>query len=360
MNTRIFKIDPNNIDEAAQEALRECAMVIKEGGLVCMPTETVYGLGANAYDKQAVANIFKAKGRPSDNPLIVHISDYDMLELIVQEDFLQNGIMTTLADRFWPGPLTMIAPKTSIIPDCVSGGLNTVGVRLPRHPIARALIKVSGVPIAAPSANLSGKPSPTCFEHVREDMMGRVDIIIDGGDSEVGVESTVLDITGNPLNILRPGAVTLGDVNSVIQGAMEQDWHLAHGIDTSEAPKSPGLKYKHYAPLAPLYIFDADNCEKMVDAINKKIILEKNKKLSVGVLATDENRSYYRGADIVQSVGRRDNSMEHAANLFTSLRRFDEAGVDVIYAEMLPQTGVGDAVMNRLYRAAAGRIIKCE
>lgn len=360
MKTKIFKIDPYNIDEAAQEALRECAQVIKRGGLVCIPTETVYGLGANAYDENAVRNIFKAKGRPSDNPLIVHISDYDMLEMIVNEEFLKHSDMKALADHFWPGPLTMIAPKTSIIPPCVSGGLDTVGVRFPLHPIARALIKEAGVPIAAPSANLSGKPSPTCFEHVRDDMMGRVDIIIDGGDASVGVESTVLDITSKPLNILRPGAVTLDDINSVIQDTMEQDWHLAHGIDTSEAPKSPGLKYKHYAPSAPVYIFDADNCEKMVDAINKKIFIEKNKKLSVGVLATEENMRYYKGADIVQSVGKRESSMEHASALFTSLRRFDEAGVDVIFAEMLPQTGVGDAVMNRLYRAAAGRIIKCD
>lgn len=360
MDTKIFKINPDNIDDTAMLQLKECAEIIKKGGLVCMPTETVYGLGANAYDSVAVSNIFKAKGRPSDNPLIVHISNYDMLELIVKESFLQKGTMTALGDRFWPGPLTMIAPKTNIIPAAVSGGLDTVGVRYPNHPIAAALIKLAGVPIAAPSANLSGKPSPTCFEHVRDDMMGRVDVIIDGGDCSVGVESTVLDITGSVPNILRPGAVTLADVNSVIDGSIEADWHLAHGIDTSKAPKSPGLKYKHYAPNAPLYIFAAENCQIMVQGICEKIIEEKKKNLSVGVLATDENRGYYRDADMIQSVGARSNSMEHAAALFTSLRRFDEAGVDVIIAEMLPQTGVGDAVMNRLYRAAAGRVINLD
>lgn len=360
MDTKIFKINPDNIDDTAMLQLKECAEIIKKGGLVCMPTETVYGLGANAYDSVAVSNIFKAKGRPSDNPLIVHISNYDMLELIVKESFLQKGTMTALGDRFWPGPLTMIAPKTNIIPAAVSGGLDTVGVRYPNHPIAAALIKLAGVPIAAPSANLSGKPSPTCFEHVRDDMMGRVDVIIDGGDCSVGVESTVLDITGSVPNILRPGAVTLADVNSVIDGSIEADWHLAHGIDTSKAPKSPGLKYKHYAPNAPLYIFAAENCQIMVQGICEKIIEEKKKNLSVGVLATDENRGYYRDADMIQSVGARSNSMEHAAALFTCLRRFDEAGVDVIIAEILPQTGVGDAVMNRLYRAAAGRVINLD
>lgn len=360
MDTKIFKINPDNIDDTAMLQLKECAEIIKKGGLVCMPTETVYGLGANAYDSVAVSNIFKAKGRPSDNPLIVHISNYDMLELIVKESFLQKGTMTALGDRFWPGPLTMIAPKTNIIPAAVSGGLDTVGVRYPNHPIAAALIKLAGVPIAAPSANLSGKPSPTCFEHVRDDMMGRVDVIIDGGDCSVGVESTVLDITGSVPNILRPGAVTLADVNSVIDGSIEADWHLAHGIDTSKAPKSPGLKYKHYAPNAPLYIFAAENCQIMVQGICEKIIEEKKKNLSVGVLATDENRGYYRDADMIQSVGARSNSIEHAAALFTCLRRFDEAGVDVIIAEMLPQTGVGDAVMNRLYRAAAGRVINLD
>ncbi len=360
METKVFKINPDNIDGTAIVQLRECADIIKRGGLVCMPTETVYGLGANAYDPVAVSNIFKAKGRPSDNPLIVHICNYDMLELIVKDSFLQEGKMTALGDRFWPGPLTMIAPKTSIIPAVVSGGLDTVGVRYPCHPIASALIKLAGVPIAAPSANLSGKPSPTCFEHVKDDMMGRVDAIIDGGDCRVGVESTVLDITGSVPNILRPGAVTLADVKSVIEGSVEADWHLAHGIDTSKVPKSPGLKYKHYAPDAPLYIFTATDCQIMVQGICEKIIEEKNKKLSVGVLATDENRDYYKGADMVQSVGSGTNSMEHAAALFTCLRRFDEAGVDVIIAEMLPQTGVGDAVMNRLYRAAAGRVIKLD
>lgn len=360
MDTKIFKINPDHIDDTAMLQLKECAEIIKKGGLVCMPTETVYGLGANAYDSVAVSNIFKAKGRPSDNPLIVHISNYDMLELIVKESFLQKGTMTALGDRFWPGPLTMIAPKTNIIPAAVSGGLDTVGVRYPNHPIAAALIKLAGVPIAAPSANLSGKPSPTCFEHVRDDMMGRVDVIIDGGDCSVGVESTVLDITGSVPNILRPGAVTLADVNSVIDGSIEADWHLAHGIDTSKAPKSPGLKYKHYAPNAPLYIFAAENCQIMVQGICEKIIEEKKKNLSVGVLATDENRGYYRDADMIQSVGARSNSIEHAAALFTCLRRFDEAGVDVIIAEMLPQTGVGDAVMNRLYRAAAGRVINLD
>ncbi len=358
METRIVKVNPYNIDETARTQLAECAEIIRKGGLVCMPTETVYGLGANAYDPVAVSNIFRAKGRPSDNPLIVHISDYDILELIVTEEFLQKGIMTTLGSSFWPGPLTMIAPKTSIIPDVVSGGLDTVGVRFPSHPVAQELIKLAGVPIAAPSANLSGKPSPTCFEHVREDMMGRVDVIIDGGDCSVGVESTVLDITGQTPNILRPGAVTLEDVNKIIHGSTEAEWHHANGIDSSQKPKSPGLKYKHYAPQAPLYIFTASDYVKMAQGICEKIIEEKKKNLSVGVLATDENRGYYKEADIVQSVGAKDNSIEHAAMLFTALRRFDEAGVDVILSEILPQTGVGDAVMNRLYRAAAGRIIE--
>ena len=354
MNTEIIKIDKDNIDK---EKIAHCAKVIRRGGLVCFPTETVYGLGANAFNAEAVNNIYKAKGRPADNPLIVHIADYDMLELVTDCDGKQRDVLNKLGDKFWPGPLTLIAHRDDAVPSNVSCGLDTVGIRFPSHKIAQALIEAAGVPIAAPSANLSGKPSPTRASHVIEDMMGRVDIIIDGGNCDVGVESTVFDIAGEQMSILRPGAVTLEQISSVVSTADELDWMKPHS-DTTEKPRSPGLKYRHYAPNATVQICDGDG-DNVAKYIKNEIINAKKQGKSCGVLATDESICYYKEVDVVVlSLGSLENSLQQASNLFHCLRRFDDMGVDMVFAEALPRGGAGDAVMNRLYRAAGGNIIK--
>ena len=354
--TEIIKIDRNDIDP---QAIRRCADVLRGGGLVCFPTETVYGLGANAYRAEAVDRIYKAKGRPADNPLIVHISDCKMLDLVTDCAGTQREILNRLADRFWPGPLTVIASRAAAVPPNVSCGLDTVGIRFPSHPIARALIEAAGVPVAAPSANLSGKPSPTRASHVIEDLMGRADIIIDGGSCDVGVESTVFDIAGEKMSILRPGAVTLAHITSVVKDADALDWMHPQEERVVSKPRSPGLKYKHYAPKASVTIFDGPpDC--VAIRIHAEIKLRKKEGFSVGVLATDERICYYKEVGVVvQSLGSLEDSLQQASNLFHCLRKFDDMGIDVVFAEALPRGGAGDAVMNRLYRAAGGAIILC-
>lgn len=361
--TKILKIDAKNID---MKKINYCAEVIRSGGLVCFPTETVYGLGANAYNAKAVDSIFVAKGRPADNPLIVHISDNDMLELVTDSDGEQRENLDKLAKEFWPGPLTLIVHRDDAIPSNVSCGLDTVGVRFPSHPIAQALIKASGVPIAAPSANLSGKPSPTRAAHVIEDMTGRVDVIIDGGNCEVGVESTVFDISGEKNTILRPGAVTLNQISSIIQFADELDWRKPYDKN-GEAPRSPGLKYRHYAPKAKVVIYEGEYGS-IFNNIIKNIKLELEKGLKCGVLCSNENLPSYKEElekisspechqAIALSLGGLCNPLEQASNLFATLRAFDELNVDIIFAEAFPTGGAGDAVMNRLYRSAGGNIL---
>lgn len=356
MQTKVIKIDRNNIDT---KDIAYCADVIRNGGLVCFPTETVYGLGASAFNSEAVKNIYKAKGRPADNPLIVHISDYKMLELVTDCDGEQRNVLNKLAEAFWPGPLTLISHRDDAVPAEVSCGLDTVGIRFPSHPIARALIEAAGVPIAAPSANLSGKPSPTRAEHVIEDMMGRVDVIIDGGNCDVGVESTVFDIAGTKMSVLRPGAVTLEQLLSVVNTADELDWMKPH-MDSDEKPRSPGLKYRHYAPNATVNIYDGVR-PNLSNYIIEEIKNAKRQGFSVGVLATDESICYYKEVDgVVLSLGSLEDSLQQASNLFHCLRRFDDMGVDMVFAEAVPKGGAGDAVMNRLYRAAGGKIVTVE
>lgn len=337
-----------------------CAEVIKKGGLVCFPTETVYGLGASAFNTDAVNRIYEAKGRPADNPLIVHISNMQMLDVVTDCDGFQRDCLARMADKFWPGPLTMIAHRDDAVPSNVSCGLDTVGIRFPSHSIARALIEASEIPIAAPSANLSGKPSPTRAEHVIEDMMGRVDIIIDGGCCDVGVESTVFDIAGERMSILRPGAVTLEQILTVIESADELDWMNSDiSASSNEKPRSPGLKYRHYAPKASVTIYSG-KADKVQGRILYEINLRKNAGFCCGVLATDESICYYKDVGvIVQSLGGRADGLKQASNLFHCLRRFDDMGVNVVFAEALPRGGAGDAVMNRLYRAAGGNIVEC-
>lgn len=354
IETEIIKIDPDNIDEAA---LLHCAEVLRSGGLVCFPTETVYGLGANAFDAKAVDNIFRAKGRPNDNPLIVHINSYDMLPLITCCDGAQKEALMKLGEAYWPGPLTMIADRDSAIPDCVSCGLKTVGIRMPENVIARRLIELAGVPVAAPSANLSGKPSPSCSAHVIEDLKGRVDVIIDGGDCRVGVESTVLDITGEKPEILRPGAVTLEDVSKVLGDASMCDWRK--DLREGETPKSPGMKYTHYSPNAEVVIYEGDE-ELVKRSIKIAAMSATLKGERVGVMTFDENMTYYLPLTNVLSLGPKNDHLGQAARLFKNLRSFDEQGVTKVLAEAVEAKGVGNAVANRLYRAAGGAVVECK
>ncbi len=354
-NTVVVEIDPENID---YEKLAFCAEVIKQGGLVCFPTETVYGLGANAFDPVAVDAIFEAKGRPHDNPLIVHIDGYGMLDLVAagREDEMDR--LYRLGQKYWPGPLTIIVTRDSAVPDSVSCGLPSVGIRMPESLIARELIRLSGVPIAAPSANLSGRPSPSTAQHVIQDLFGRVDVIISGGDARVGVESTVLDVTGPVPTILRPGAVTLADVESVLGSGDLPDWRIPAA--EGEKPKSPGMKYTHYSPDADVTIFDGGT-EAVRDRIARETFCLKEGKC--GVLTTDGGESFYKekakAGTVVLSLGNRDDMLSLTHNLFSRLREFDALGVTAVFAEAVPATGIGNAVMNRLYRAAGGKVISC-
>ena len=331
--TKVIKIDPDNIE---LNRIDECAAVIKNGGLCAFPTETVYGLGAGIFCEEALSNIFKAKGRPQDNPLIVHISQPDEIYPLVKS--VPESALK-LMENFWGGPLTIILEKSEKISDTISAGLSTVAIRLPSHPIACALIKSSGCPIAAPSANLSGKPSPTVAKHVIEDLSGRVDCIIDGGNSFYGLESTVLDLTVDVPTVLRPGAVTAEQIAEILGDVSFSN--------SSDAPKSPGMKYKHYAPLAPMCIVD---CENAVEVINSKC----NDK--TGVLSYKCDTKAFKNAKVL-SAG--ENINEYGANYFYNLRRFDEMGVDKIFAIPPEKEGFGQAIWNRLLKSAGGNVI-CE
>lgn len=332
------------------EALKEAALSLREGKLVAFPTETVYGLGANALDSLAVGKIFKAKGRPSDNPLIVHIAEKSQLNDLVTEI---PPKATLLMEAFWPGPLTLVFKKSGRVPACITAGLDTVAVRMPQNEVALRLIKESGVSIAAPSANLSGRPSPTTAHHVAEDLSGRVEYIIDGGPCAVGVESTVLDMTVPVPIILRPGGVTREMLEMVI-GPVEADSVLE--VQKDVKPRSPGMKYRHYSPKADVTIVRGDS-EKIIQKINTLIDQKKQAGLKVGVLTCTENKSRYR-ADVVLEAGSVKTPLTIAAGLFDALRKFDETDVDIIYSEAFNEEGIGQAIMNRLKKAAAGKIIE--
>lgn len=337
MDTKLFSTEENEINEAGK--------IIRNGGLVAFPTETVYGLGASAFDADAAKKIYAAKGRPSDNPLIVHICDKAQIADIAAE--IPNAAQIVI-DKFMPGPVTIILKKKSVVPDDVTAGLETVAIRFPAHETAQRLIAAAGVPIAAPSANLSGKPSPTKAKHVIKDMTGRIDAIIDGGGCNVGVESTIVDFTGERPVILRPGGVTYDDLKA--QGIdVEIDKNILQSIAPDEVPKCPGMKYKHYAPNAEVTVVEGEK-----NAVQKKIkelLNETNGKIA-GVLTM-------YGADydnaVILSAG--NTNKEYAKNLFSALREFDELGVEVVFAEFSEKDGYGLAVKNRLYKAAAQRVI---
>ena len=320
-------------------SIKRAAAIIKNGGIVAFPTETVYGLGADAFNPQAVEKIFKAKGRPSDNPLIVHIRSCDDLRLVAKNIPAIAGI---LIKKFWPGALTLILKKKKMIPNIVSGGLDTVAVRMPNNKTALKLIKQAGVPIAAPSANISGRPSGTNAQTVLEDFGNNIDLILDGGQTKIGVESTVLDLTVKPPTILRQGGVTVEEIRKIITSVAIMDSRL-RGNDRKDQnrPKSPGMQYRHYAPKAPLVL--TNNILKYL-----KIHPEKN----IGILTTRENLNNFINLPNVVSMGSHKNLKECARNLFTCLRKFDKLDIRLIICETFPKKGLGAAIMERLEKAA--------
>ncbi len=346
MLTKIISFVDQDIDN---RILEEASNVLKQGGLVAFPTETVYGLGGDATDKEASKKIYQAKGRPSDNPLIVHISDFSQLEAISCDLPKEAKI---LSDAFWPGPLTMVVKKNSVIPYETTGGLDTVAVRMPSHRVARELIKQSGIMIAAPSANKSGRPSPTTAEHVYEDLCGDIDIIIDDGPVDIGLESTIIDLSEEKPMILRPGFITK-DMLEAVLGEVSVDPGIA-GDDKGTRPKAPGMRYRHYAPKAPLTIVEGDT-ELVIEKINEMTKQANNKR--VGVIATEETRNKYIAKDVLV-VGNRNDENSIAHNLFAVLRSFDEMSVDLIYSESFDSMGIGMAIMNRLLKAAGHSFIK--
>ncbi|WP_088104398.1 L-threonylcarbamoyladenylate synthase [Halalkalibacter urbisdiaboli] len=336
--TKMWTVDNSEDKSRSHAELKEAGLWIKKGEVVAFPTETVYGLGANALDEAAVKKIFAAKGRPSDNPLIVHIANRQQLAELVRDVSAKANM---LMDAFWPGPLTLIFHKKAGIAPSVTAGLPTVAVRIPNHPVALAVLAEAGVPVAAPSANLSGKPSPTKAEHVYHDLAGRIAGVVDGGLTGVGVESTVLDCTSDIPVLYRPGGVTKEHIERVI-GKIEVDPAL-HRND--EAPRSPGMKYTHYAPKGELILVEDKSL------IQAYVDNEQKRGKKVGVLTTEEAKEDYR-ADSVIACGKREQLETVATHLYGSLRQFDHEGVDIIFSEIFPEEGVGVAIMNRLSKAA--------
>ncbi|MBR1749692.1 MAG: threonylcarbamoyl-AMP synthase [Ruminococcus sp.] len=336
METKMLSTDEKSLEYAAS--------LIRTGKVVGIPTETVYGLGANALDEKAVADIFKAKGRPQDNPLIVHISDFSQLDSLVSDI---PTLAKKCAESFWPGPLTMIMKKKSIIPSVTSGGLDTVGIRMPSNKTARRIIELSGVPIAAPSANLSGSPSPTTAKHVFNDMSGRIPAIVDGGMSAVGVESTVISFEEDAIRILRPGFISKEDLLEITDNVII-DKGVVSQLDENTVVRSPGMKYRHYSPKADVTIIDADSGK------FRSFIKANADKDTVFLVFSEDDTE---GSD-VKYIVYGDSSEKQAQNLFDALRRLDEMNAKKAYARCPEKSGVGLAVYNRLLRAAGFQVIK--
>ncbi|WP_102401451.1 L-threonylcarbamoyladenylate synthase [Haloimpatiens massiliensis] len=339
------------LKENYQRGIEEAGKIIRDGGVVAFPTETVYGLGADALNVNAVEKIFRAKGRPQDNPLIVHIADLNDIEPLVKNI---PYIAKKLMEKFWPGPLTLILEKSDNIPDVTSAGLKTVGIRMPSNKVARDFIRETKRPIAAPSANISGRPSPTTVDSCVEDLNGKVECIIGGENSQVGVESTIVDCTVYPPCILRPGGVTLEMLKDVYK-EIYIDSAIMKKPKKDFAPKAPGMKYRHYAPKAPLKIIDGD-LQKTIEKINE-IVQNYIDDKKVGIMATEETKNYYKRGVIV-SLGSRKNPEEIAKNLFRVLRSFDDMNVEAIYSEAFEEKEIGVAIMNRLKKAAGFNIEK--
>lgn len=348
MKTKIIKINPKSMDK---NQLKDAAHIIKTGGIVGFPTETVYGLGANGLDPVAVEKIFQAKGRPADNPLILHVASIGQVEILAREI---SDLARLSIEKFWPGPLTILFKRSELVPDIVTAGLDTVAIRMPDNEIALKLIELSATAIAAPSANLSGKPSPTSFHHVKEDMMGKIDMIIDGGTTGIGLESTVLDLSGPVPMILRPGGVTIEELEAIMPNVVFDPSLMDETSDL--VPRSPGQKYRHYAPRAEMILFSGE-IEAVVSEINKRIDDYKSQGKKVGIMCTDETQDLYKG-DFLISLGSREEEEDIARNLFYTLRRFDEEDLDIILAEAVATSNLGSAIMNRLKKAASGKIVE--
>ncbi len=349
METQVIRIDPDDIDAAA---ISRAGEILRSGGLVAFPTETVYGLGGDALNPDSSRKIYAAKGRPSDNPLIVHIADLEHLPAITRGFPTAAG---RLAEACWPGPLTMILKKSDAVPPETTGGLDTVAVRMPSHPVAAALIAAEGGYIAAPSANVSGRPSPTKASHVIEDLSGRIDMIIDGGDTDIGLESTIVDFTEDIPVILRPGYISRRMLEDVL-GAVRVDPGIREGADAERVrPKAPGMKYRHYAPRAELFIVEGAPGD-VAAKINSLAAAAAAEGRRTGVIASEETRGNY-AADTVYAVGSREDELAIARHLFGVLRQFDDDGVDVIYSESFNTPEIGAAIMNRLLKAAGHRVI---
>lgn len=350
LETKQFRVMPG---DDLKEILKEPGKILREGGLVAFPTETVYGLGGDAENAASSRKIYAAKGRPSDNPLIIHIADFSQMEAIAQELVPEAKI---LADAFWPGPLTMIVRKNDRIPMETTGGLDTVAVRMPSHPVARQLILTSGCMIAAPSANTSGRPSPTRAEHVSDDLAGKIDAIIDGGPVEIGLESTIVDLSDGIPTVLRPGYINLRMLEDVLgQDCVRMDPGLMEE-DTRLRPKAPGMRYKHYAPRGDLKIVEGSEGD-VVETINRLSAKAIEEGRRVGIIASSETKSRYLQGDIAE-IGARSDDKAIARHLFGILRRFDDDGIERIYSEAFDTPRMGTAIMNRLIKAAAHQVIR--
>ena len=343
MTTKVIHVKNNVMDDADLSMASE---IIRGGGLVVFPTETVYGLGGDATNPCSAEKIYKAKGRPSDNPLIIHVATPEDAEpyAVTSETYYR------LSRAFMPGPLTVILPKKPTIPHRTTGGLESVAVRCPSHPIARALIAKAGIPIAAPSANLSGKPSPTCARHVIEDLSGRVDMIIDGGDSDIGLESTIIQLDGDSATLLRPGAITADALRCVCENVTVADAVLKQ-LGEGERPLSPGMKYKHYAPSVPFVLLHGEPSSVVA------FLKEKQKSERCAVLCYSEECPELCGGNIID-IGKADDLETQAKRLFTALRDADKLNVDIIYGHLPSKEGIGLALYNRMLRAAAHTILE--
>lgn len=356
MNTKIYQVDIKEhevLSEKDRAVIEEAGQILRQGGLVAFPTETVYGLGGDALDAKASEKIYAAKGRPSDNPLIVHIADIGALKELAC-DIPENAYR--LAEKFWPGPLTMILNKSDKVPYETTGGLSTVAIRFPSHPAAKALIKASKTYIAAPSANTSGRPSPTTAAHVAEDMTGRIDMIIDGGQVGIGIESTIVDLTGEVPMILRPGYVTEEMLAGVLGRVCVDPAIIGGDLAKDVRPKAPGMKYKHYAPKGDLTVVEGE-AGAVIQKINALAAQKEAEGRKTAVIATDESKDKYLCA-VVESIGTRSDERTIAQNLYDILRKMDEYNVDYIYSEGFSEGSLGQAIMNRLLKAAGHQVVK--
>ncbi|MFW5838756.1 MAG: L-threonylcarbamoyladenylate synthase [Bacillota bacterium] len=341
--TRIYRVD--ELDKPSAQT--DIKKTLQQGKNVVFPTETVYGIGANALSKEGIENIYKIKGRPSDNPLIMHLANADDLDKYV---YVNQPYIKKLIHAFWPGPLTMVFEKKTSVPDYFTGGLKTVGVRIPGSAIARKIIEIADVPICAPSANISGRPSSTLFKHVIEDFNQKADILIDGGKSEVGLESTVLDVTKPVPVILRPGMITY-DMIKTITGSV----HISSDTLDDDIPKSPGMKYKHYAPKGQLIIVEGD-IDKVIEYINKHTVAHQKSGYKTGVITTSEYKDQFTSS-YIYNIGWSTNESEIASNIFAALRDMDEKDIEFIYTLSFRNGQYSDAIMNRLIKAANKHII---